>query len=118
MRDYGGLLAEVGQQMQRRVRDMELMSARWHDGLDAALADLDRQLTDLDDRRNDDVPADAPRQFRDVARKFDVGELDWLTVAQGDTEDEDARVVSVWMDRRLQAAQAEFRVVENPAARP
>ena len=117
MQDYGGLLAELKQQMDGQLREMERMSSRWQQGMDARLTDLDDQLTGLDGLRDDDVPPDAPAAFREVSEKFSAGELNWLTVWRGDTEDEDARAVSVWMDRRLVVAQSEFRTVEREAQR-
>jgi hypothetical protein len=117
MQDYPGAVAELRQQVQRRLQEMEQLSARWQQTVDARLTDLAGRLPELDRDRDDTVPTDAPAQFREVSDKFDTGELDWLTVWRGDTEDEAARAVSVWMDRRLTAAQTEFRAAEQDAQR-
>jgi len=113
MQDFGDIAAELRRQMSGQLQEMEVMSARWKQGMDARLTDLAGQLPDLDRVRDDDVPPDAPAQFREVTAKFATGQLDWLTVWRGDTEDEGARTVSVWMDRRLLAAQSQFRAVEH-----
>jgi hypothetical protein len=113
MQDYPGAVAELRQQVQRRLLEMEQLSARWQQTVEERLTDLDGQLPELERDRDDAVPADAPAGFREVSDKFDTGQLDWLTVWRGDTEDDAARAVSVWMDRRLTAAQTEFRSAER-----
>ncbi|MEU8606405.1 hypothetical protein AB0C29_00125 [Actinoplanes sp. NPDC048791] len=110
-------MTELRQQVQRRLQEMEQLSARREQTVEARLTDLAGRLPELDRYRDDTVPVDAPAQFREVRDKLDTGQLDWLTVWRGGTEDEAARAVSVWMNRRLTAAQAEFRAAEQDVQR-
>ena len=79
--------------------------------MDARLTDLAGQLPDLDRVRDDDVPPDAPAQFRDVNAKFATGQLDWLTVWRGDTEDEGARAI---LEQAARTAAASIAALESP----
>lgn len=49
----------------------------------------------------DEIPEDAPPAYQRVQEKIDRGELDWSVVLTGETEDEDARAVHLWMEPRL-----------------
>ena len=47
-------------------------------------------------------PADVPARYRGAVERIDSGELDCDAVLAGDVDDEDARALSLGMDRRLQ----------------
>lgn len=59
----------------------------------------------------DEIPEDAPPAYQRVQEKIDRGELDWSVVLTGETEDDDARAVHLWMEPRLRQVREVFALV-------
>jgi hypothetical protein len=102
--------------MDRRLADMQQSLMQWREQLHERMEALDELEASGADEPGDEVPPDAPAEYRAVARKVARGELDWFDVMSGETEDPDARVVHMWMDRRLARVQQAWRLLEQGAS--
>jgi hypothetical protein len=112
MQDWARELAEVRRRMDERIYESQLAAERWRQNAEGAVdesgvAVLDQPLDPAD------VPADAPRQYREVVERMTSGELAWESVMSGDVDDEGGRAMSMWMDRRLQQMEQVGRLVRR-----
>lgn len=112
MQDWAGELADIRRRVAERVDETRWEVDRWQQRAQERLSGPEVSLLE-EPRDAADVPADAPREFREVAAQVDAGELSWESVLAGAAEDESGRAVSLWMDRRLQQLEEAGRLVRR-----
>ena len=112
MNDWAEGLTDIRRRVAERVHESRWEVDRWRQRAEERLSGTEVALLE-EPRDPAEVPADAPRQFRDVAAQVDAGELSWESVMSGAIEDEGGRAVSLWMDRRLQQLDEAGRLVRR-----
>ncbi len=116
MQDWGRELAELRRRLHNVVYESDAAREQWRRKVDARLTALTGDNGTELAASGEPTPEGAPAGYREVMARFDNGELDLLTVISGDTEDDDARAMSMWMDARLMQAKAIIGLLERGAS--
>ena len=95
-------LADIMRQHETALAELDYEARRWRGQLEADLAAMEaREAEQPEPDEQSVVPRDAPPEYALVMARVDRGELDWLDVVAGNTDDRDAYAVHRWLFRHL-----------------
>ncbi|MEE6260778.1 hypothetical protein [Plantactinospora sonchi] len=87
--------------------------AQWQARLNDKIEEIEAREAAKPVPGRDDVPEGAPPAYHRVQEKIDRGELDWSVVLTGETEDDDARKVHLWLEPRLRQVREVFALAAD-----
>ncbi|MGW0434697.1 hypothetical protein ACWDV4_19450 [Micromonospora sp. NPDC003197] len=118
MGEAGTAWDEYVQRQRAEMAAMESQLGQWRTGVLTRIEEFEaREAAEREAARRaggdtaPDVPDGAPPAYLRVQARIEDGDLDWVDVARGDSEDPDIRSAHIWLSDRLAAVRRAFEMV-------